>query len=109
MSPHRIHPALQHGLYSALTVLPGEDGTAFQTLYQQLVEEYAPSGASEVELVRNVAHLMWRKKNLATYRLAYLARRHRDDVVDNRLRRLSGRSPVPKDVEVRTRRVDQAR
>jgi hypothetical protein len=109
MAPRKIHPALRHGLYSALTVLPGEDYAAFQKLCQHLVEEYAPSGASEVGLVHNIARLVWRKKNLATYRLAHLARRHCDDVVEDRLRRLSGRSPLPKDVEARARREAQAR
>jgi hypothetical protein len=74
-----------------------------------LVEEYLPSGASEIELVRNVARLIWRKKHLATYRLAHLARRHCDEVVEDRLRRSSGRSPLPKDVEARVRREAQAR
>jgi hypothetical protein len=108
MAPPKIHPALRHGLYSALTVLPGEDSAAFRALYQQLVEEYLPSGASEVELVRNIARLMWRKKHLATYRLAHLARRHCNEVVEDRLRRY-GRSPLPKDVEARVRRETQAR
>jgi hypothetical protein len=107
--PLKIHPALRHGLYSALSVLPGEDYAAFQKLCQQLVEEYAPSGVSEVELVQYIARLIWRKKHLCTYRLAYLARRHRDEVVEERMRRSSGRSPLPKDVEAQARREDQAR
>jgi hypothetical protein len=107
--PHAIHPAIRHGVYSALTVLPGEDRAAFQKLSQQLIDEYAPNGVSEFELVRNLARLFWRQKNLATYRLAYLTRRHLDDVVEDRLRQLSGRSPLPKDVEARVRREARAR
>jgi hypothetical protein len=85
MAPRKVHPALRHGLYSALTVLPGEDYAAFQKLYRHLVEEYAPSGVSEFELVQNIARLMWRKKNLATYYLAYLARRYCDNVIEGKL------------------------
>jgi hypothetical protein len=104
-----FHPALRHGLYSALSVLPGEDYAAFQKLSQQLIDEYAPNGVSEVELVRNLARLFWRKQHLTTYHLADLAQRYCEDVVEKRMRELSGRSPLAKDVEARERRVSRAR
>jgi hypothetical protein len=47
MGLRKIHPALRHGLYSALSVLPGEDEAAFQKLCRHLAEEYAPSRLSD--------------------------------------------------------------
>jgi hypothetical protein len=109
MGLRKIHPALRHGLYSALSVLPGEDEAAFQKLCRHLAEEYAPSGVSELELLHDIARLIWRKQHLSTYRLAHLARAHRDELVEERMRRLSDRSSLPKDVEARVRREDQMR
>jgi hypothetical protein len=69
MALHAIHQAIRHGVYSAMTVLPGEDRAEFQKLFRQLIDEYAPNGVSEFELVLNLARLFWRQRNLATYRL----------------------------------------
>jgi len=55
------------------------------------------------------ARLIWRKRNLATYHLADLARQYCEDRVEDRLRELSGRSTLPKDVEARDRREARAR
>jgi hypothetical protein len=68
--PSRIPPALKHGCYSGLTLLPTEDQAAFDKLHQDLVAEYQPVGRSEEIIIANLAHLMWRRENLATYRLA---------------------------------------
>jgi hypothetical protein len=74
------HPALKHGGYSALTLLPGEDPTALEKLHKTLVAEFAPNGALEEDIVLTIAHLTWRKQNLGTFRLAELARERRDAI-----------------------------
>jgi hypothetical protein len=74
---NKSHPALRSGLYSALTVLPGESRAAFRKLHRRLIEEFEPNGVSEADLVHDVARLTFRKENLATYRRAFLARRLR--------------------------------
>lgn len=74
--------ALRHGVYSATAVLPGEDHAAFEKLHRDLVAEYSPDGPSECDIIRTIAVLIWRKKNLETLRMAALARGRLLNVVD---------------------------
>jgi hypothetical protein len=75
MNPRgKLPNALKHGAYSALTaVLPGEDPAEFKKLHEKLVAEYKADDPLEQDSVTNVARLIWRKQNLATYRLAAAA------------------------------------
>ena len=70
LSANRLPPALKHGTYSAMTVMPTEDPREFDKLHQQLIEEWLPSGALEEDSVATMARLVWRKRNLATLRVA---------------------------------------
>jgi len=65
-----VHPALKHGGYSGMAVLPGEDGSAFEKLHRDLITEFAPVGPMDEDIVATMARLLWRKQNLSTYRLA---------------------------------------
>jgi hypothetical protein len=78
MSVHvkKFHAALKHGAFSATTILPGEDPTAFKKTHEDIIAELAPDGALEDDVVWTLAHLVWRKKNLATPRIAELALEH---------------------------------
>jgi len=69
----KLHAALKHGAYSATAVLPGEDLVAFKKLHQECIAHYAPVGPLEDDVVATMARLLWRKQNLATFRLAELA------------------------------------
>ena len=82
MSVHfkTFHPALKHAGYSATTLLPGEDRGAFEKLHRELIAELAPVGALEEDIVADVARLTWRKRNLATCRIAELAKARRDQI-----------------------------
>jgi hypothetical protein len=66
----RRHAALKHGGYSSTAVLPGENPAEFEELHQALIAELAPRGALEEDIVADIARLVWRKKNLATFRYA---------------------------------------
>jgi hypothetical protein len=70
---NKIHPALKHGGYAATAILPGENRADFEKLHQSLVAELAPLGALEDDIVATIARMVWRKRNLATVRLADLA------------------------------------
>jgi hypothetical protein len=72
----KFHAALKHGAFSATTILPGEDPTAFKKTHEDIIAELAPDGALEDDVVWTLAHLVWRKKNLATPRIAELALEH---------------------------------
>ena len=67
--------ALKHGAYSAMTVLPGESAAEFEQLRQELICEWTPNGALETETIATLARLLWRKKNLSTFRIAEFARK----------------------------------
>jgi hypothetical protein len=65
----KIPPALKHGAYTTIDVLPGEDPAKFAKLHRDLIVEYAPNGATEDDIVASIARLIWRKQNLATLRM----------------------------------------
>ena len=68
------HPALKHGAYSSLDVLPGEDRAEFEKLHRQLIAEYSISGPLEHRYALVLARLMWREENLSTFAVAKTAR-----------------------------------
>ncbi len=68
------HPAIKHAGYSATGILPGENAADFAKLHQELTSELSPTGALEADIVANIARLAWRRRNLATFRMAQLAR-----------------------------------
>lgn len=70
------HPALKHAGYSATTILPGENEAEFKKLHRELISELAPNGALEDDIVATITHLLWRKRNLGTFRIAEFARQH---------------------------------
>jgi hypothetical protein len=81
----KAHPAVKHGAYSATTILPGEDSTAFKKLHREVIAEYSPEGILERDAVDTLARLLWRKQNLVTLRVAELARKHRDAIQSERI------------------------
>lgn len=73
-SAHVRRPALKHGAYSQSILLPGEDRAAFEQLHADLNVEFTPIGRLEEDIVLTIAQHVWRKQNLATYRVAERAR-----------------------------------
>ena len=70
----QIPSALKHGIYSGMTLLPGEDPEEFEKFHKELIAEYGPEGPSERDIVSDMARLLWRKKNLFMYGVAERAR-----------------------------------
>ncbi len=70
-----LPPALRHGAYSGLTILPGEDPAEFEALRDELIREHKPVGRSEEQLLKQIAHYSWRLQNLSTYRRAEQVRK----------------------------------
>ena len=68
------HPALKHAGYAATGILPEENPAEFEKLHRDLIAEFTPDGALENDIIANMAHLVSRKKNLETFRIAELAR-----------------------------------
>jgi hypothetical protein len=89
MSVHnsRHRNALKHAGFSATSILPGEDAAEFEKLHQALVTEFRPTGALEQETVASLAHLLWRKKNLITFRMAQRAQQRVIEIQEEMLQR----------------------
>jgi hypothetical protein len=76
----RCHNALKHAGFSAATILPGESEVEFEKLHQALIAEFRPNGALEEEIVASLARLLWRKRNLVTFRFAERARQRATEI-----------------------------
>ena len=83
---NKVHPALKHAGYSATTLLPGEDSAAFESLHRALIAEFIPVGALEEDIVADIARLTWRKLNLATFRIAELAKERHQKIAYEKVR-----------------------
>ena len=82
---NKLHPVLKHAGYSATTLLPGEDAAGFEKLRRGVIAEFAPVGALEENIVNDMACLIWRKKNLPTFRIAKLAEERRKEIITKKL------------------------
>jgi hypothetical protein len=80
----KTYPALKHGGYASTVVLPGESAAEFRKLYQRLIAEYSPNGASEDHIVASMAWLIWRKEHLGTFRIADRARERFEEIFEAR-------------------------
>ena len=87
----KIHPALKHAGYSATTLLPGEDRAAFEKLHRAVIAEFAPGGALEEDIIADLARLIWRKQNLATFRIAEVAKARREKIEEETVPRVQFR------------------
>ncbi len=56
--------AIKHGLFSKRLILSDEDPVEYQTLFQQLQSELAPTGILEQTLVERISVSLWRQKRL---------------------------------------------
>ena len=81
--------ALKHAGYSATSILPGESAAELEKLHQALIAEFRPNGALEQETVASLAHLLWRKKNLVTFRMAQRAQQRvieiEEEIINSRI------------------------
>jgi hypothetical protein len=62
------HPnACKHGVFAATAILHGEDPQEFARLHSDLIEEWAPVGATEEDAVLSIAKAVWRKRRLQKF------------------------------------------
>jgi hypothetical protein len=60
--------AIQHGAFSQMIILPGEDREEFDALHSALREEWDPQGPTQEDKVFNIAQNMWRKRQMGRRR-----------------------------------------
>ena len=56
--------AVKHGILSRETILPHESHEDYESLLNELREEYAPNGPTENALVEELASILWRKRRV---------------------------------------------
>lgn len=56
--------AVKHGILSRETILPHESRENYESLLNELREEYAPNGPTENALVEELASILWRKRRV---------------------------------------------
>jgi hypothetical protein len=54
--------AQKHGVFSGSPIIAGEDPREFQELHSALIDEWQPSGPTEIDAVLSLTDLMWRKR-----------------------------------------------
>ncbi len=64
--------ALVHGVTAEHLLLEGEDAEVFTALNQRLIDEFAPEGTFEAELVDQMANLMWRARRIPRFETALM-------------------------------------
>jgi len=66
----RVPPALKHGIYSGLGLLPTESPAKFRKFRKQIFAELNLVGRLEEDAGDEIVRLEWRRKNLSTYTVA---------------------------------------
>jgi hypothetical protein len=80
-SGRKLPNALRHGAYSVLTVLPGEDAGEFKKLCEKITAQYNVDSDPVLQCeLTNLARLLWRRQNLATFDIAAEASRVVDEI-----------------------------
>jgi hypothetical protein len=57
---------LKHGLYSHSFIIKTEDADVFSNFSKSLIEEFQPTTPSELELLKHLIALAWRRNRIAT-------------------------------------------
>jgi hypothetical protein len=78
---YSAYPALKHGGYSGMTLLPGEDEAEFQKLHEAVIAEYDIDGPSEHAIALKFAHATWREQHLEIYGYAAQARKRHSEIL----------------------------
>lgn len=70
--------AFKHGVFSNVTILPGEDQDDFAELGTALFLEWQPDGPTETDAVFTIAKCLWRKRRIQLFIKATIDKRALD-------------------------------
>ncbi|MDO8652460.1 MAG: hypothetical protein Q7R66_09745 [Undibacterium sp.] len=59
--------AMTHGVNTALMVIPGEDASEFEQLFQSMAGDFSPQGTAETLLVHRISHLISKQRRLGKF------------------------------------------
>ena len=69
--------SLKHGLYSAATILPGEDGEEFNSIRREIQALYPPRNSSDRSMVDEMAVARWKLRRAERVEAELLIKRDR--------------------------------
>jgi hypothetical protein len=92
---NRIPPALKHGIYSGLDLLPTESRAKFRKFRKQIFAELNLLGQMEQDIGEQIVVLEWRRQHLATYDLAKRARARRSAIHSELVPEVRYLDPLP--------------
>jgi hypothetical protein len=75
-----VPPALKHGIYSGLGLLPTESPAKFRKFKKQIFADLNLVGRLEQDIGEEIVRLEWRRQNFSTYDLAERARARRSAI-----------------------------
>jgi hypothetical protein len=101
MLVNKNHPALKHGGYSTTTILPTESVAEFEKLHKDLTSELVPNGALADDIVATITRMVWRKRNLLTFRIADVARFNYEIVMRREFCRMLPEQTPPREFQGR--------
>jgi len=112
-----VPPALKHGIYSGLGLLPTESRAKFRKFRKQMFAELNLVGRLEEDIGEQIVLLEWRRQNFFTYDLAERARARRNAIRSElvpEVRSLFGfafepdpENPTPEELKAAHRRADK--
>src|SRR5215467_14483506 len=76
----RVPPALKHGIYSGLGLLPTESPAKFRKFKKRIFAELNLVGRLEEDIGEQIVQLEWRRQNFSTYDLAERVRARRNAI-----------------------------
>jgi hypothetical protein len=76
----RVPPALKHGLYSGIGLLPTESPAKFRKFKKQMFSELFITGPWEGQIGEQIVLLEWRRQHLSTYDLRDWAQARRNAI-----------------------------
>ena len=95
MLVNKSHPALKHGGYSTTTILPTESVAEFEKLHRDLISELVPNSALADDIVATIRRMVWRKRNLPTFRTAAVARFNYEIIMSREFSRMLPEETLP--------------
>jgi hypothetical protein len=99
MLVNKSHPALKHGGYSTTTILPTESVAEFEKLHRDLISELVPNSALADDIVATIRRMVWRKRNLPTFRTAVVARFNYEIVMSREFSRMLPEETLPPELQ----------
>jgi hypothetical protein len=101
MLVNKSHPALKHGGYSTITILPTESVAEFEKLHRDLISELVPNSALADDIVATIRRMVWRKRNLPTFRTAEVARFNYEIIMSREFSRMLPEETLPPELQGR--------